>query len=170
MVDWTYKDGSAKADGPAVSTDATAKGGGERGSGSEPRLVRTLIAAHKNQLRWREVKSNPGLQLCKVFSPDHAIWSSGFLQIEPSCRKSTTNTKANFLIFSITEGAVDVTIQRSTIRLLTGATFFVPPSNLYSIKTVGSVPTILTFTQVKVDMPYVSFDAGSGLLAILYIN
>lgn len=122
-------------------------------------LVLATLAQSAEQVRWRNVPKNDSMKLCKSFSLPNGRWSSGFLQLIPNGQKDTTSTKNNFLIFSITRGELDVTIHHTTIRLKEGGTFFVPPTNFYSLKCVGTETSLIAFTQIKVE--YVN-----GVLAV----
>eukprot|EP00042_Codosiga_hollandica_P033284 m.220547 g.220547 ORF g.220547 m.220547 type:complete len:583 (+) comp54148_c0_seq1:104-1852(+) len=109
------------------------------------------LARPASSLEWSEA-SDGSMKLSRVFGLMDARWGSGMLQLPPGGTKPALNTHANFLVFYVIEGEVKVSFIDSSIELSAGASFFVPPKNVYSIENENESTTAkLFYTQVGMD-------------------
>ncbi|MEE6475330.1 hypothetical protein FKM82_010712 [Ascaphus truei] len=91
--------------------------------------------------------SRESICICK--SIDQSTFCTDKWTIGPFQEKEYTFNCLDTIVFYIIHGSVMVTVHVTSYLLKTGDYFFVPPSNMYSIKYILSEEAILHFTQIK---------------------
>ncbi|RKO90212.1 Mif2/CENP-C like-domain-containing protein [Blyttiomyces helicus] len=80
---------------------------------------------------------------------DSDFFSSGILWLPKGATKPNKNTRDAAMFFYVIAGQIEVTIHRSTFKISTGATFFVPRGNQYCITNVGPKESKIAFSVGK---------------------
>ncbi|KAF5369177.1 hypothetical protein D9615_009954 [Tricholomella constricta] len=80
---------------------------------------------------------------------DSDFIGSGFVFIEVGGEKERKNVKDNGYVFIVLEGAVEVTIHRTSYAVSTGGVFLIPRGNDYSIRNITDKDAKLFFAQAR---------------------
>ncbi|TFY55300.1 hypothetical protein EVJ58_g8336 [Rhodofomes roseus] len=84
----------------------------------------------------------------KVFG-DADFIAAGELIIPPDGQKPTKSTKDNTFVFYVIEGAVNLTVHKTSFILATGGMFLVPRGNMYHIRNISERDARLFFAQAR---------------------
>ncbi|KAH9917445.1 Mif2/CENP-C like-domain-containing protein [Fomitopsis serialis] len=84
----------------------------------------------------------------KVFG-DADFIAAGELIIPPDGQKPTKSTKDNTFVFYVIEGAVNLTVHKTSFILATGGMFLVPRGNMYHIRNISERDAKLFFAQAR---------------------
>ncbi|KII88134.1 hypothetical protein PLICRDRAFT_110586, partial [Plicaturopsis crispa FD-325 SS-3] len=92
--------------------------------------------------------ANSAWSFQKVLGDDDFI-AAGQLVIPPKVRKPTKSAKDNTYVFYVIEGAVNVTVHKTSLVVATGGMFLIPRGNTYSIEAISERDAKLFFTQAR---------------------
>ncbi|KAF9378068.1 hypothetical protein CPC16_011485 [Podila verticillata] len=109
-------------------------------------VVRTIAESKQTMSRFKVIpesgyKHHSGLACGEI--------SSGVMKIQPDCEKPNRRANAGTVIFYVTKGRVEVTINDCTFAVTTGGQFMVPRGNQYSIKNASRDDCTIFYARVK---------------------
>lgn len=109
--------------------------------------LRAEIAVTSKMVRLATV-FNATFQYEKIFG-EQDFFAAGVFKIEVGGEKTAKDSRDNCYVFYVINGAVDVTIHRTKFVMAQGGQFFVPRSNIYSIKNIAKEEARLFFSQAR---------------------
>ncbi|EPS94770.1 hypothetical protein FOMPIDRAFT_1169346 [Fomitopsis schrenkii] len=92
--------------------------------------------------------TNKDFYFQKIFG-DADFIAAGELVIPPDGQKPTKSTKDNTFVFYVIEGAVNLTVHRTSFILATGGMFLVPRGNMYHIRNICERDARIFFAQAR---------------------